>query len=254
MRYYAFNANPDRYRVELAVSELDEDSWMSKGRPMVPGDRILIWKSYGKKGKAAGRGIVAFGEVLDFPASRTNPSPYWAHPEDGQVNAERVIVRYIKPSKLPLWERDFPNLRQLTVCGGQWLAELSPLAMAVSEQAQEVHSAFSPSTVGTDTSLLNGELGKYRRLAEALRQLPSPTSPTYRQIKKSYDSLLDSRFKLWELEVERKRMVIAWAVTASSARKLQKLEATVDMLERKISNDLEIIDDFDFEHQIDLRF
>jgi hypothetical protein len=135
----------------------------------------------------------------------------------------------------------------------QWLTELGPMAKTVSEQAQEVHRAY-PSTVETDTSLISGELGKFRRLAEALRQLPSPTSSTYRQMKKSYDSLLDSRFKLWGLEVERKRMVIAWDVTASSTRKLQKLEATVDVLERKISNDLEIIDDFDFEHQIDLRF
>ena len=115
--YYAFLANPDRYRIEEAVHELDVDTWVTRGQDMKPGDRVIIWKA---KGSGNHRGIVALGEVISEPESMSDAdNPFWNNPPDGAE--ERVHVRYSTPEGLPLWlggEHD-DVLDQLSVSRGQ---------------------------------------------------------------------------------------------------------------------------------------
>lgn len=100
--YWALMANPERYDIERAVDELDQDDWLVHHSDVRAGDRVAIWKA---KGRSARRGIVALGEVLTNPTSRT-PSlehrKYYLDPT--LMTAEtRVLVRYIVPPKAPLW-------------------------------------------------------------------------------------------------------------------------------------------------------
>jgi hypothetical protein len=119
MQYFALNANPDKYRVQGAVAALEMDYWTTGRSRLSPGDRVLIWKSYGRQGRSASRGVVAFGEVLESAKSQASPNRFWVNPEDGRRIAYRIKVRYLLPPKLPLWEDEHPILKKLTVSGGQ---------------------------------------------------------------------------------------------------------------------------------------
>ena len=55
-KYFALLATPNRYRIEEAVHELAVDTWVTAGKNMQPGDRVIIWKA---KRRGEERGIVA---------------------------------------------------------------------------------------------------------------------------------------------------------------------------------------------------
>ena len=114
-RYWALSANPDIYRVEDAVRDLDEDWWTTKRSALSPGDRVVVWKARGSHDQ---RGIVALGTVLTERQVRSDDpdNPYWLDLERGQKPELRVLVRYEHASGLPLWE-DEP--------GNEMLGELS---------------------------------------------------------------------------------------------------------------------------------
>ena len=114
IHYWAFLANPLMYRIEDAVRELDVDTWTTKGSDVAAGDRVLIWKA---KGGDPVRGIVALGEVLTDPVPMAGESPFWVNPASGRAVENRVRIRYVRPSGLPLWLEDPANaiLRELSV-------------------------------------------------------------------------------------------------------------------------------------------
>lgn len=100
-RCWALFANPDTYRIDEAVIKLTEDTWVTAGRPMRPGDRVLLWKG---KGRGAQRGIVALGEVVTEPTPMSDASnPYWVTAPSTSDVQPRVRVRYVVPPALPLW-------------------------------------------------------------------------------------------------------------------------------------------------------
>lgn len=107
-RYWAFAANPDIYRVDDAVRELVEDTWGVKEKGVRAGDRCLIWRFKGSRGR---RGIIALGEVLTDPSSSSDAhNPYWIKSDAGAAQANRVRIRYQTPSGLPLWLDEHPDL------------------------------------------------------------------------------------------------------------------------------------------------
>ncbi|MGA9882087.1 MAG: EVE domain-containing protein [Candidatus Acidiferrales bacterium] len=102
--YWALMANPEMYRIQLAVEELTKDDWFVDGSDVKKGDRVAIWKA---KGRGKQRGVVAFGEVLTNPAMmppRPHSKKYYPKGKPVQEEAEpRVDVRYLRPSRVPLW-------------------------------------------------------------------------------------------------------------------------------------------------------
>lgn len=113
--FWALLANPDYYRVEDAVRELDEDWWTTGGSDLSVGDRVVVWKALGSERR---RGIVALGTVLTEPQPRADAdNPYWLQPERGREIKQRVLVRYELADRLPLWADEPGNedLRALSV-------------------------------------------------------------------------------------------------------------------------------------------
>lgn len=111
--YWAFLADPSRYRIEEAVRELKTDTWVTKGRPLMAGDKILIWKSAGKDGK---RGVIALGEVLTDPQMLSDSENlFWVTPPDADNTEERVQVRYVLWPGLPLWLNEHDALNSLSI-------------------------------------------------------------------------------------------------------------------------------------------
>ena len=103
-RYWALCANPSVYRIEQAVRERVTDAWTTDGRSIRAGDWVLIWKG---KGQGEHRGVVALGEVLTDPQPLPDAdNPYWVEPPPPEQLRERVLVRYVVPERLPLWEPD----------------------------------------------------------------------------------------------------------------------------------------------------
>ena len=98
-KYFALLANPNRYRIEEAIHEREEDAWITGAKNMQLGDQVIIWKAKGRKKK---RGIVALGQVISGPeVSSDADNPYWIDPPSEPK--ERVKVRYEVPEGLPLW-------------------------------------------------------------------------------------------------------------------------------------------------------
>jgi hypothetical protein len=99
-RYWAFAADPNRYRIIDAVANLETDWWTTQGRPVRPGEHAVIWQLRDHQGR---RGIVALAEIAADPQMRSDAgNPYWVNPEDGTEVKERVEVRYIRLNE-PLW-------------------------------------------------------------------------------------------------------------------------------------------------------
>ena len=104
--YWALVANPQRYDIEAAVAELEEDDWAVSDSDVRLGDRVAIWKA---KGRGRHRGIVALGDVLTNAAPRTPlPASRKYHLDETLiVPAERrVTLRYVVPPSAPLWLQD----------------------------------------------------------------------------------------------------------------------------------------------------
>ena len=116
INYWAFLANPNRYRISDAIKQLEQDLWTVGDSKVVPGDRILIWQSLDGDEK---RGIVSLGEVVSSPQLiKDQGNPFWVNPSDGATEEMRVLVRYLPSPALPIWigqsnHDDF--LRSLTV-------------------------------------------------------------------------------------------------------------------------------------------
>jgi hypothetical protein len=103
--YWAFSANPERYRVEDAVSQLGRsgrlDSWTTQNSKLRVGDKAFIWK---QKGRSAYRGVVALADVVSDPEPfDDSDNPYWVDPSRERGVEERVRVRYRVIDGLPLW-------------------------------------------------------------------------------------------------------------------------------------------------------
>jgi len=100
--YFAFQANPDYYRIEEAVINLDVDTWDVHHSDLKPGDKAIIWKSYGRNQMPRRRGIVGFAEILSTPSRRASDNGYWIDSGGTQLR-RRVDVKYVRPPNLPLW-------------------------------------------------------------------------------------------------------------------------------------------------------
>ena len=97
--HWALCAVPWKYDIVEATKRRKEDLWKTKGKAIRTGDHVLIWQSAGHDGK---RGVVAFGQVLDDPLSRSDEdNPYWkVRPEVAEEL--RVKIKYVLAPKLPL--------------------------------------------------------------------------------------------------------------------------------------------------------
>jgi hypothetical protein len=99
-RAWAFLAKPDIYRIEDAIRSRNEDTWVTAGREIHQGDRVIIWKARGKDGR---RGVIALGEVITEPMDLDDSAnPFWVAAPAPRLES-RVLVRYIIPNALPLW-------------------------------------------------------------------------------------------------------------------------------------------------------
>jgi hypothetical protein len=90
------------YRIEDAIIERDSDLWTVKRGDLHVGDRVAIWKA---KGSSEHRGVIALGEVISEPdllAEEPEALPYWLSTESLEPK-RRVRVRYVRPSRAPLW-------------------------------------------------------------------------------------------------------------------------------------------------------
>ncbi|MFA0889246.1 MAG: HNH endonuclease [Synergistales bacterium] len=102
--YWAFCANPKRYRVREAVHERKHGYWISDRSDVREGDFAVIWQSLDKQGK---RGIVAFAEILSDRVEIGNyEDPYWVKQDELQQKKPRVAVKFHLSPRLPLWVDD----------------------------------------------------------------------------------------------------------------------------------------------------
>lgn len=179
-RYWALLANPDRYRVEAAVSERDEDWWTTGGSELFPGDGVIVWRSPGRKSRGSRAGIVAFGTVLTEPETRADSSPFWIDSERSLRPEPRVLVRYERADGLPLWADDPGNEALLAlavarsrgrsvfrVTGEQW-AEIAALAgLAAGQDSEE--TALIKRGIGRATDAARNRAIEQRAMEEAAR-------------------------------------------------------------------------------------
>ena len=103
--YWIFQANPQYYRIEDAIKELEKDTWSIESNPgehhVKKGHKAIIWKA---KGKGVMEGIIALAEILSDPQLMSvEGNPYWVDPEQAKLIKKRVNIRYIVPSNFPLW-------------------------------------------------------------------------------------------------------------------------------------------------------
>ncbi|MGH2614359.1 MAG: EVE domain-containing protein [Thermomicrobiales bacterium] len=120
VRYWLFQANPNRYRIRDSLSREEEEWWnLNQHRNEVGvGDRVAIWVS------GPDAGIYALGTVIKGPVNRPDSDrsqDYYANPDDRlRLEAKpRVCVRYDRILlDRPLLKRSIeadPNLRNLGV-------------------------------------------------------------------------------------------------------------------------------------------
>jgi hypothetical protein len=101
---WAFCANPNRYRIQEALSELQIDWWSVPRGDVRAGDKAIIWQTLDSRGR---RGVVGIAEVTGDPEERADgQNPYWVDAADAQVVGLRVPVRYLEVDRLPLWLGD----------------------------------------------------------------------------------------------------------------------------------------------------
>lgn len=101
-RYWALVANPGTYDIEAALAANAVESWSSRGKPLRPGDGVILWRTRGRDGR---RGIVAIGEVVGEPyRSSDEHDPYWVDREAAARVEPRVPVYFYDAPALPLWE------------------------------------------------------------------------------------------------------------------------------------------------------
>jgi len=99
--YWALAANPRIYDVERALADGMLTTWTSRGKPLKPGDGVIIWRTGGRDGR---RGIVAVAEVVGRPfRSSDEDDPYWLDRVAAAHETERVPIRIWDTPGLPLW-------------------------------------------------------------------------------------------------------------------------------------------------------
>ncbi len=156
-RYWALSANPSTYNLDAALAAGSLESWSSRGRPLKPGDGMILWRTRGRDGR---RGIVAIGEVVGEPYHRSDEGdPHWVDPGVAAVVEPRVHIRLFDAPGLPLWvEGDQGSLLQsLSVAratGGtvfhlteeQWsaIAELAGVDRAQPSASELVEDLVNP--------------------------------------------------------------------------------------------------------------
>jgi hypothetical protein len=105
-RYWALFANPRVYRIDEALRSATDDTWVTSGKDIRRGDRVLIWRGLGRDGR---RGVVAFGEITSDPESvDDSQNPFWVKAQEPKSDP-RVHVHYFVPSGLPLWLAEHPD-------------------------------------------------------------------------------------------------------------------------------------------------
>lgn len=156
MKFWAFAANPQTYRIEDAVRKMEFDYWTTRGSKVRKGDRAIIWKTLGKSKL---RGVLCLADVVGDPAEHDDSAnPYWLDEDDAQHPGPSVRVRYVHLPNTPMWiDGEQPQyLHDLSVSraqGGtvfkvtpeQWAAvleaaggwPLSPLVLVENERTAE---------------------------------------------------------------------------------------------------------------------
>lgn len=114
--YWAFCANPKRYKVREAIHGRKPSYWIAGRSDVRKGDFAVIWQSLDDQGK---RGIVAFAEILSDPEITDNfEDRYWVKQDELQEKRPRVRVQFHLSPRLPLWVDNSPVgdfLRSLSV-------------------------------------------------------------------------------------------------------------------------------------------
>jgi hypothetical protein len=119
MRYWSLLGKPSLFRVRESVLHQDMCWWLHGRSAVRPGDRVIIWQALDRRTDR--RGVVGFGEVIDGPREVLDRNPYWVDPASGASPASKVLVRYVRPKKLPIWfdRNGDPLLDRLKVSRGQ---------------------------------------------------------------------------------------------------------------------------------------
>jgi hypothetical protein len=100
-QFWAIVANPSVYDIDAALAAGVVESWSSRGKPMRPGDGVILWRT---RGHDHHRGIIAMGEVSGEPyRSADEDDPFWIDREAAERVEERVPVRLTRVPGLPLW-------------------------------------------------------------------------------------------------------------------------------------------------------
>jgi hypothetical protein len=113
-KYWALVCDPDVYEGRAAACELDLDTWTVPRGDLRPGDRALIWQAAGRR--RAERGVVGVADVLSAPDVRDElpeSRRFWVGTP--KPDERRVVIRYSRSSRLPLWVKDHPVLADLSV-------------------------------------------------------------------------------------------------------------------------------------------
>lgn len=162
-RFWAFCANPKRYRIREAVDHCEIDWWtIGRSQPR-KGDGALFWQTLDSDGN---RGLIAFGKILGDPELRGDKgNPFWVDREEANEKYSRVPVCYLRSENMPLWLDDSAVgklLSELTVAkaqGGtifsvteeQWqsLADLIGFEFPTDEELElMVNGRLGPATKG----------------------------------------------------------------------------------------------------------
>ena len=99
--------------MEDAIQSLSHDFWVTRGRDLAPGDRLIIWRGVGSDGH---RGVVGFGEIVGPPRVTADiGNPYWVDQTSGEHIEERVLIQYFRLEHGPLWIDQHPTLGSLSV-------------------------------------------------------------------------------------------------------------------------------------------
>ncbi|HTE83782.1 MAG TPA: EVE domain-containing protein [Dehalococcoidia bacterium] len=99
--YWSFRANPTLYRIEEELRTRATPTWTTKRSKVKAGDRAVIWKT---KGRTSDYGIVALADILSDPElGAAGPDALWVDPSDGRRIENRVQLRYLLPTGVPLW-------------------------------------------------------------------------------------------------------------------------------------------------------
>lgn len=80
--YWAFAADPSRYKILDAIVNLPIDWWRTDDKPIRLGDHAIIWQLSDRHRR---RGIIALAEIGAGPERRSDfGNPYWVDQADAE--------------------------------------------------------------------------------------------------------------------------------------------------------------------------